>query len=266
MDNNIISFISVKGGVGKTTLALETAYALANNYNKKVLLVDCNFSAPNIGLYLDLVSDLTLHDALGEVPLHNAIYESNGIDIIPASLYYKDKFEVFKLKQILSKFKNRYDFILLDSSPNYDELKPVIAASDRVFIVTTPDHVTLETSLKAAVLAKEEKTPIDGIIVNKIRSPKHEYNLKEIEEKSNNLVIAKIHDSKNVLAAMHLKKPVGFCYSHDCVSKEINRFASSLCGEKEFQNRILQKLLTTISKEKINREIYRQSYYNKQFE
>lgn len=263
--SNVISFISVKGGVGKTTLALETASALVNNYNKNVLLVDCNFSAPNIGLYLDIVSDLTLHDALSDVPLHNAIYESHGIDIIPASLYYKNEFDVFKLKKILNKFKERYDFIILDSSPNYEELKPVILASDRVFVITTPDHVTLNTSLKAAKLAKEEKTPIGGIIINKIRSPKHEYNLKEIEEQSENLVIAKIKDSKKMVNAMYLKKPVGVCFPNDCISKEINRFASSLCGESEFQNKVLEKLLTTVSKEKINREIYRQNYYDSQF-
>ncbi len=90
---NILAFVSIKGGVGKTTLALETASSLVNNFNKKVLLVDANFSAPNIGLYLDLTSDLTLHDALAGTPLHNAIYESHGIDILPASMNYHDEVE-----------------------------------------------------------------------------------------------------------------------------------------------------------------------------
>ena len=34
---NVIAFVSIKGGVGKTTMALETASALANTFDKKVL-------------------------------------------------------------------------------------------------------------------------------------------------------------------------------------------------------------------------------------
>ena len=103
--SNIIAFVSIKGGVGKTTLALETSTSLVNNFNKKVLLVDANFSAPNIGLYLDLTNETTLHDALNGTLLHNAIYEAHGVDIIPASMYYKDEVDIFKLKKILNKFK-----------------------------------------------------------------------------------------------------------------------------------------------------------------
>jgi len=102
---NILAFVSIKGGVGKTTLALETASSLVNNFGKKVLLVDANFSAPNIGLYLDLTNDATLHDALDGTLLHNTIYESHGIDIIPASMHYRDKVDHFKLAKILEQIQ-----------------------------------------------------------------------------------------------------------------------------------------------------------------
>ena len=261
---DVIAFISIKGGVGKTMVALETASSLANHFGKRVLLVDANFSAPNIGIYLDLAPDYTLHDSLGGVPLHNAIYESHGFDVIPASMYYKGEVDINNLNKLLSKFRNRYDYIILDSSPNYEEMKPVIAAAKRIFVVTSPDHVTLETSLKSALLARQHKTPIEGIIVNKIRSPKHEFNIQEIEEIYEIPVIAKIRDSKNVVVAMHEKKPLTVHSPNDHVSKEIHRFSSALCGESEFQNNLLKKMLLNISREKINRDIYRQKLYESQ--
>ena len=82
---NVIAFVSVKGGVGKTTLALEVASSLVNHYHKKILLVDANFSAPNVGLYLDLTNELSLHDALDGTPLHNTIYEAHGICLLYTS-------------------------------------------------------------------------------------------------------------------------------------------------------------------------------------
>ncbi|MBU3924199.1 MAG: AAA family ATPase, partial [Nanoarchaeota archaeon] len=239
---NTIAFVSIKGGVGKTTLALETATALAKYFDKKVLLVDANFSAPNIGLYLDLTNDLTLHDALNGTLLHNTIYEAHGIDIIPASMYYDNEVDPYKLKKILEKFKPRYDFIILDSSPNYEELKPVIAAADRIFLVTSPDNVTLTTTLKAAKIAREQETPIEGIIVNKIRSPRHEYNLREIEKISDIQVMARIRDHKKMAQALHEKIPITILDEANIISREIKKLASAIAGSPE-EDGWFQKLL-----------------------
>lgn len=265
--SNIIAFVSIKGGVGKTTLALEVASSLVNHFHKKVLLVDANFSAPNIGLYLDLTNELTLHDALNGTPLHNVIYESYGIDIIPASMKYANPIDPFNLKKLLAKYKSRYDYILIDSSPNYEELKPVINTADRIFLITTPDHVTIETTLKAAELAIEQKTPIEGIIVNRIRSPRHEYNLSQIEAYSQIPVVAKIKDNKKIARALYRRTPITIDSPNNNISKEIRRLASAIAGEPEIQNTFLQKLFTNnlIGKEKVNRVILRQKFYESQF-
>lgn len=260
---NVLAFVSIKGGVGKTTLALETASSLVNHFGKKVLLVDANFSAPNVGLYLDLTNDATLHDALDGTLLQNAIYESHGIDIIPASMHYHREIDPFKLKKILNKYRSRYDFIILDSSPNYEELKPVIAAADKIFLVTSPDNVTLTTTLKAARIAREQETPIEGIVVNKIRSPKHEYNLGEIEIISDIPVLAKIKDHKKIAHALHEKTPITVLDETNTISKEIRSFASAICGspEKEGWLQKLFPLKEIFQKEKVNREILRDKFY-----
>jgi MinD-like ATPase involved in chromosome partitioning or flagellar assembly len=264
----IIAFVSIKGGVGKTTVALETASSLVNDFGKKVLLVDANFSAPNIGLYLDLTNEFTLQDSLSPsgTLLHNAIYEAHGIDIIPSSLYYGGEIDVFKLKKILGKFKSRYDFIILDSSPNYEELKPVVAAADKIFIVTTPDDMTLKTSLKAAVIAKENETPIEGLIVNRIRSSNYEYDLNEIEKISKIPVMAKILDNKGMAESLYRKKPITILNSRSPIAREIKRFTSAISGnpeEKGFVDRffIFKNLM---GKEKVNRELLRQKLYEEQ--
>ena len=261
--SNVLAFVSIKGGVGKTTLALETASSLVNDFDKKVLLVDANFSAPNLGLYLDLTNETTLHDALSGTLLHNAIYESHGIDVVPASMYYHDDVDQFKLKKILNKFKNRYDFIILDSSPNYEELKPVIAAADKIFLVTSPDSVTLTTTMKAAKIAREQNTPIEGIIVNKIRSPKHEYNMNEIEIISEIPVMAKIRDHKKMAEALNYKTPITLLDSTNIISKEVRRFASAICGspEKEGWFQKLVPFKEIIQKEKVNRQFLREKFY-----
>ena len=50
-----IGIVAIKGGVGKTTIAASLASDLVNSYKKKVLLVDANYSAPNLGLHMDVV-------------------------------------------------------------------------------------------------------------------------------------------------------------------------------------------------------------------
>ncbi len=60
-----IGIIAIKGGVGKTTISASIAADLANNYGRKVLLVDANYSAPNLGLHMDILEPKkTIHDVL----------------------------------------------------------------------------------------------------------------------------------------------------------------------------------------------------------
>ena len=262
-----IGFVSVKGGVGKTTMALEVASALVKYYDKHVLVVDCNFSAPNVHLYLGIEPGLTLHDVLAEdtgYGMHKAIYEKYGFDVVPASLYYKDKVDILKLKRSLSRLRNRYDFIILDSSPNYDEMIPVVAAAEKIFIVTTPDLQTFTTSLKSAILAKKEETPIHGIIVNRIRNPKYELDLKDIEDLGGIPVVAKIKDSKKMGKALYYREPMCVHSDSDCITREVRKLASALVGEPSQPGGFFGKLFGwtgLIGKEEVNRDLMRSEFY-----
>lgn len=257
-----ISFVSVKGGVGKTMLALETASALANDFGKKVLLVDANFSAPNIGLHLDMKDGLTLHDVLGDREgLHAAIYESFGMDVVPSSLHFKDEIDPYKLKKVLEKHKARYDFIIIDSSPHYSEMLPAIAAADKIFVVTTPDRVTLQTSLKAAILAKKNNANVEGVIINRIKDSLYEADLKDVEYIIELPVVARIKDHKKMLEANHFMVPITLYDSLNEISREIKRLAGMLAGEKEKRSFLIRIFGKRFKKESVNRECLRQKFY-----
>ena len=61
----VIGIISVKGGVGKTTVVSNLGASLASQFGKSVLLVDGNFSAPNLGIHLGVIEpDRTIHDVM----------------------------------------------------------------------------------------------------------------------------------------------------------------------------------------------------------
>ena len=61
-----IGVLSLKGGVGKTSAVVALGDALSN-FGKKVLLVDANFSAPNLGIHFNTIDpETTLHDVLSK--------------------------------------------------------------------------------------------------------------------------------------------------------------------------------------------------------
>ena len=264
-----IGIIAVKGGVGKTSVSASLAADLANRHKRKVLLIDANYSAPNLGLHMDVIEPVkTIHDVLsGSADMAHAVHRRYGVDVIPGSFVYDKGINHFKLKGKIGKVKKNYDFIIIDSSPGMnDEILSAMLASDNLFVVTTPDYPTLSCSLKAAKLAKDRGVPISGLIINKIRNPKYELDLEEVERAIEIPVVAKIHDDYSHVEALYHRVPASVHRKNSKFSKEIARFSDAIAGERT-QTSFLRKLFSLrFGKEEVNRQMLRENFYKSMFE
>src|SRR3989338_6406996 len=193
-----LGFISLKGGVGKTTISVAVAPHLANSYHKKILLIDANLSAPNLGLHMGIVSpQKTIHDVLNGDHISSAVHLQYGVDVIPGNFLNNKELNPMLLKDKIGHLKKNYDFVVLDSSPSLnEEMLATIIASDHLFAVSTPDYPTLSCTIRAAQLAKQRHRPIEGIIINQSRGH-YDVNLEEIQESTGIPIVAKIkYDEK----------------------------------------------------------------------
>ena len=262
----IIGVLSLKGGVGKTSSVVSLGAALAS-FGKKVLLVDANFSAPNLGIHLEIVDpEKTIHHVLGEDhKIEEVICNIGTLDVIPASLYPNVLIDPLKLKFKLKPLIDLYDFILIDSSPALNnETLAAMTASDEMFVVTTPDYSTLSMTLKAVRIAKKKGTNINGIILNKVHNKNFEISLEEIERTSDVPVLAAIPHDLNVLKSQANFTPsVDFKPKSDA-SVEYLKLAACLLGEKYKSNRMKDFFSerVTPSKQEINRELFYQGLFN----
>jgi septum site-determining protein MinD len=254
-----IGVISLKGGVGKTSTVVALGDAIAN-FNKKVLLIDGNFSAPNLGLHLNVVNPKkTLHHVLNrEINPIEAINNFKNFDFIPASIFNNSEISPLKLKNKIGYFKKKYDIILIDSSPSLnDETLAVILASDQILVVTTPDLPTLSTTLKAVKLAKQRGTPIIGLILNKVYNKNFEISIKEIENLIELPVMAVVPHDIHFAKALAKSKPYTSLYPNSNGSEEYNRLAALLLEER-YKPVKLKRFFKWVNpkKQDINREIY----------
>ena len=112
-----IGIISIKGGVGKTSCTANLGAALADEFKKNVVIVDANYSAPNLGLHFGLANpEVHLHDVLrNRVDVGDAIHEYNErLHIVPGSLL-NEKVDPYRLRNIVKQLKKYYDIVLIDS-------------------------------------------------------------------------------------------------------------------------------------------------------
>jgi septum site-determining protein MinD len=196
MKARTIGIISIKGGVGKTTSTINIGTGLAE-LGKKVLLVDADYTSPNLALHFGIVApDKTLHHVFrGKINIQEAIHSyADNLDILPCSLMTQ-KVNPLLLKEKLQSLKRLYDFIVIDASPALNEtMLSTICASDELLVVTSPDYPTLNATMHAVRVARKQKTPITGLVVNKVRGKKFELTREEIEDAAGVPIIGAVFD------------------------------------------------------------------------
>ncbi|MCK5624514.1 AAA family ATPase [Candidatus Pacearchaeota archaeon] len=260
----IISILSLKGGVGKTSTVTALGDALSK-FGKKVLLVDGNLSAPNLGLHLNVIDpEKTLHHVLrGEINPKDAVHKLENFDIIPSSLHNKSQVNPLKLKDKLKGLKRKYDLIIIDSPPSLnEESRGVMNAADNIFIVTTPDYPTMSTTLKTAKMIKQRGAPLTGLIINKVYKKNFELSANDIEKTTEIPVMAVLPHDINVPKAQSKFKTHAQHNPKSEVTDEINRLAASLLGKKHKPIK-MKRMFRWIKpkRQDINRTIFYESLF-----
>jgi len=259
-----IGILSLKGGVGKTSTVVSLGAAMAD-LNKKVLLIDGNLSAPNLGMHFNIVEpEVSLHDVLNNsVHPKDAIHEFENLDIIPSSMFSNIRVNPLKLRDKIKLLRGRYDAIIIDSSPALnEETLGAMLASDSILIATTPDYPTLSTTLKAAKIARNRGSQIDGLIINKVHNKNFELSSKDIENTTDIPIMAVIPHDVDVLKAQSQGIPYTRLKPYSEGSVEYKKLAAALIGEKYKPKGLKHYFKKLIPKrEEINRSIYYNSVF-----
>lgn len=150
----VLSFFGAKGGVGTTTLAVYLSTFLVRQHRKKTLLIDHHHQLGHVCLYLGLKENpyhfdelLRNVDRLDQELLAGFLtHHPSGLDILPSpdtcAAHYSGT--AHEMAAVLDFLRTHYDYVLLDSSLDYQEVNPAtIESSDEFYLVSTPDVAAL---------------------------------------------------------------------------------------------------------------------------
>ena len=159
-----IAITNQKGGVGKTTTAINLTACLAE-VGKKILLIDLDpqgnstsglgTRAGSVTVYESLMGSSSLSEAIVKTVVPNLSLAPSDIRLAGAELELKDLPErEFRLKHVLQTVEGNYDFIFIDCPPSLGLLTlNALAAAQRVLIPIQCEYYALEgvTSLMNTV-------------------------------------------------------------------------------------------------------------------
>lgn len=188
----VIALTNQKGGVGKTTTAVNLGVCLSKQ-GKKVLLVDADAQA-NLTMSLgyprpdDLPISLAtiMQDIIDDKPFDvqkGILHHSEGVDLLPSNIELSG-LEVRLINAIsrervlttcINEVKKNYDYVLVDCMPSLGMLTiNALAAADSVVIPTQPHYLSakgLELLLRSVSKVRRQINPhlrIDGILMTMV--------------------------------------------------------------------------------------------------
>jgi pSer/pThr/pTyr-binding forkhead associated (FHA) protein len=152
----VLTFFSLKGGVGTTTLAVNLAVLLRELTEQRVLLIDLSTERGAVSVHLNLAPKLTLADlptdpALIDTDVVQSILMSHasGVDVLPSppSPQSAELVTPAAIASVLPILRSYYKWIIIDTSATFSELNlGVFDQSDLLMVVCAPDLTSLKVT------------------------------------------------------------------------------------------------------------------------
>lgn len=212
---HVLSVSSLKGGVGKTTVALGLASASFSR-GLRTLVVDLDpQSDASTGLDVNPEGYANIADVL-ENPREKTVraaiapsgwnkHHEGAIDLLfgsPSALNFDGPHptvrEIWRLEEALASIESEYDLVIIDCAPSLNALtRTAWAASDRVLVVAEPGLFSVSAADRALRAIEEIRRGVSprlqplGILINRTRpqSMEHQYRIRELKEMFGPLVL-----------------------------------------------------------------------------
>ena len=232
----IYAILSGKGGVGKTTTAVNLGTSF-NLLGEDVIIVDANLTTPNIGIHLGApIVPITLNHVLNnQAKLEDAIYEhESGTKIMPSSLSLKEseKIDYRKLVDLTKKLKKVTDHVFMDSAAGLnDEAKSTMFACDEIIIVTNPEMAAVTDALKTIKLAEEMNKPVTGVIITRYQGKKVDMSISNIKDMLEVPILGIIPEDESIRESQVMKNAVVYTHPKSRAAKNYMNISRRLLGE-----------------------------------
>jgi polysaccharide chain length determinant protein (PEP-CTERM system associated) len=138
--STVVCMTSALMGEGKTSTALNMAYVLARDLNRKTVLVDCDLKRPMVRAYAGMESTAGLTEVLlGQKTLDECLeyHDQLGIWVLPAGIEASGTAalaHVDRLSELIQGLRERFEYIVLDSPP-------LLSVAESMLIVRMADVV-----------------------------------------------------------------------------------------------------------------------------
>ena len=232
-DSKVVACYSPKGGVGKTTLAVNLAYALST-MNKKIALIDLNLQFGEVGVYLDITKGDTIADMVEEHSFELStikcylIRHQSGIQVMlsSSSPEFADLIRPEHIDAILSGLRTEFDYVILDMGVTLNDCAiAALEMADSILLLVDEDIAALHDAKRSMkvleALNQQDKVKLvvnkEGISSIKVKT------ISNLLDLTPTLVIP--YDLKSAMVAVNRGIPMLHCAPNSKASKEIREFA-----------------------------------------
>ena len=173
MIKKIIVVASGKGGVGKSTVAVNLSISLALSKSLKIGLLDADIYGPSIPKMLNIKDKPTASKNKKMLPYNNFHIKSMSIgNMIPenSAVIWRGAMATSAIRQMFNDVEwGDLDFLIIDLPPGTGDIQLSLCQNlkiDGAVIVSTPQQVALLDVKKAINMFKKVNVPILGLIQN----------------------------------------------------------------------------------------------------
>ena len=154
--SHVIAMFSSKGGVGKSVIATNLAYALSQATKEKVALLDFDLQFGDLGMIMNIKPKVTITEMAddqmsGDIEgISNymiSMTETLDVLLAPRKPEYAEYISEKHIKEIIETLRKKYKYIIVDTATNFEDTTlAVLDSADRIYYLATMDLLAIKNT------------------------------------------------------------------------------------------------------------------------